>query len=331
MRRSQFAASPVSLGALETDDAAPLKTSRRLSTSPTQLLTQIEPGDIPPPPNPDSEPISDSLDAFQPRSAPSAELMDVEPMPPVPTPTMTAAPASATVPLSNERQELQLARIALGIEQLARQATQTIVERIAIEPSPVRPDVFVTPAERGTTAIIRIERTAEDRDRFSLSVHAAPVQDVFDVLCDLAGLKLEVAPEVTDRVTMTIRDVTLGEAINAVLKHSNLGVERDEHWLRVMPRTMAENRALRQQPLDTQIYRPQVLRCAEVLPLIRPLLTPGIGRLAVMPDPAGKLCPEDSELLSGMASEILVIVDRAEVHAEVEKLLRELDGKMTTP
>lgn len=314
---SKRTAASVSLGPLETDDPPLTRTVRKLATLPTQLTSQIEADETPPPPaKPTDTNGPGSTDDLVPRKAPAAELMDLEPMP-------DATPRPA--PECCERQEQQLARIALGLELLARQVAQTAIDRAAAEPVPVRPETFSTETDRTATAVIKIERTAEDRDRFSLGVQAAPVSEVFRVLCDLAGLKLEMAPAVTERVTLTLRDVTLGEAINAVLQHTNLGVERDEHLLRVMPRALAEDRALRQQPLVTRIYRPQLGRMVDVLPLVRPVLTPRIGRVAVMPDPAGRLCPDPATIPPCGPSEMLVIVDRAEVHTAVAKLLKELD------
>lgn len=317
------AATSVSLGPLETDDPPLTRITRKMATTPTQLTAQIELDEFPPPPaKPTDTNGPDSTDDLVPRKAPAAELMDVEPMPDVP---------QRRAPECCERQEQQLARIALGLELLARQAAQAVIERAAVEPVPVRTETFITETDRAATAVIKIERTAEDRDRFSLGVHAAPVSEVFRVLCDLAGLKLEMAPAVTERVTLTLRDVTLGEAINAVLQHTNLGVERDEHLLRVMPRPLAEDRALRQQPLVTKIYRPELGRMVDVLPLVRPVLTPRIGRVAVMPDPAGRLCPDNVTTPPCGPSEILVIVDRAEVHTAVAKLLKELDDQKSSP
>ncbi len=325
-------AAPVSLGPLEIVDPPPkTRTARKLSTSPAQLLAQIDSDDVPPPPakpTDGDDPVPDSKGEIPPQRSPAAELMDLEPIPATPSRTGSIAQAA---PECCERQEQQLARIALGLELLARQTTQGIIERTASDAVPRRTETFVAPASREATALIKIERTADDRDRFSLEVHAAAIGDVFGVLCDMAGLKLELAPEVTERVTLTLREVTLGEAINAVLRQANLGVERDEHVMRVMPRMMAEDRALRQQPLVTKIYRPQMVGMAAVLPLIRPLMTPRIGRLAVMPDPAGRLCPDAGHPFPGLPSEILVIVDRAEVHTEIAKLLHELDALTPSP
>ncbi len=334
IRPTKPTASPVALETVETDPPQQTTPVRRVSSSPATLLAQIDPEDFPPPPAKATERDDfDPADALFPRRAPTAELIDAEPMPePFAPPTPAIAPAPAAVVADCcKSQEQQLARIAFGIELLARQATQTMIERATAEPAPVRPEVFSPLNDRESTAMIKIERTAADRDRFSLEVKSAPVRDVFGMLCDLAGLKLEFSPEVTERTTITLRDITLGEAINAVLQHTKLGVEREEHLLRVMPRGMAEDRAMRRQPQITKIYRPQVIRMADLLPLIRPVMTPRTGRLAVMPDPAGRLCPDLANTFPSLPSEILVIVDRAEVHTEVAELLKELDVKMTTP
>ncbi len=328
---SKRAAASVLLGPLETDDLPRSHTVRSLSTQPTQFTAQIELDDTPPPPAKPTD--SDDLNVTEdraPQKPPVAELMDVEPMPAEQTP-LPPESKLPTGPECCERQEQQLARIAFGIEMLGRLGTQAILQPAPIVPTQVPLETFVKESDRAKTAVIKLERTAEDRNRFSLELHAAPVDEVLRLLCDLANLKLEMSPEVTERVTLTIRDVTLGEAINAVLKQADLGVEREEQRLRVMPRIMAEERATRRQPLVTKTYRPSVASVSAVVPLIRPLLTPRLGRLAVLPDSTRALCPDVASPGSSTPTEILVIIDRAEVHAEVEKLLKDLDGKMATP
>lgn len=306
-------ASAISLGPLEADDFASGSPSR----SAAQLLAQIEDNDMPPPPA-----VTEPEKPTPQPAPPAVELLDVQPEQTVSKPALTMDF------LWQERQEEQLARIAYGIEWLSRQSQLSFPDRITVETTPTHAEVFSAPPERETTALIKIERTAEDRDRFSLEVRTAPVADVLSVLSELAGLKLELAGGVSGRTTLTLREVTLGEAINSVLQQTNLGVERDEHLLRVMPRQMAEERALHREPMITRRYTPRTMRSVELLPLVRPLLTPRFGRMTVIPDRTSPLCPEPGKALP---SDVLVIVDRAAVHAAVTKLLQELEPLTPQP
>lgn len=303
-------ATQVSLGPLETDGFD----SHR---SAAQLLAQIEEDDMPPPPA-KAEPEKPAPNS----ASPAVELLDLQPEPP------TTKPALTMDLLWQERQEERLARIAYGIEWLSRQSHLSFPERITVETVPVRPEVFCPPPEREATALIKIERIAEDRDRFSLEVRTAPVADVLSTLCELAGLKLELAGGVAGRTTLTLREVTLGEAINTVLQQTNLGVEREERLLRVMPRIMAEERALHRQPVITRRYTPRTMRSVEVLPLVRPLLTPRVGRMTVIPDRTSPLCPEPGKAVPG---DVLVIVDRAAVHDAIAKLLKDVESLAPQP
>lgn len=306
--RGRVTASMVSLGTPEGDE-------------PTQLLSQLEDDDLPPPPPAPAAPTlktEEDAPARRP-TAPAVELLDAQPQPPA------AAPALAIQPFETqwlERNEQQLARIASGIEGLSRQSLVMLPERVIHEPAPARTEVFCPPPERDVTALIKIERTAEDRDRFSLEARNVPIPELLSTLCDLAGLKLELARGVSGRVTLTVRELTLGEAINAVLQQADLGVERDEHRLRVMPRTAAEERAVQREPLVTKRYTLQSIRAAELLPLVRPLLTPRVGRMTVMPERSSDPCPPPGRT---SPAEILVIVDRGHVHEAVARLLSEVD------
>lgn len=317
--RGRVTASVVSLGMPEGDDVA----HTSLKVEPTQLLSQLEDDDLPPPPPGPADPLSNPDPApTVPRAAvPEVELLDAQPS----LPTQPDAPAATIPPFETqwlERNEQQLARIASGIEGLSRQSLVMLPERIIHEPAPARTEVFCPPPERDVTALIKIERIADDRDRFSLEARQVPIPELLHTLCDLAGLKLELAHGISGRVTVTIREVTLGEAINAVLQQADLGVEREEHRLRVMPRSMAEDRATQRQPLVTKRYPLQSARAAELLPLVRPLLTPRVGRMTVMPVRSKEACPPVG--LTAPA-EILVIVDRDHVHDAVTRLLSEVD------
>lgn len=304
-------AAAVSLGPLETDDFDSPRSA-------AQLLAQIEDDDMPPPPPAKPEPEMSS----PPPTSPAIELLDVQPEPPATKPALTMDL------LWQARQEEQLSRIAYRIEWLSRQSHMTFPERITVETTSPRAEVFSPPPERETTALIKIERTADDRDRFSLEVRTAPIADVLSTLCELAGLKLELAGGVTGRISLTLREVTLGEAINTVLQQTNFGVEREEHLLRVMPREMAEQRALQREPMVTRRYTPRTMRSNEFLPLVRPLLTPRLGRMTVIPERNLPLCPEPGKPLPGA---VLVIVDRAAVHDAVAKLLQELEPLTPQP
>ncbi len=318
----RLATSTVALGPLEAIDEPSAVGDRTAPVLPTQLLTEIESDDLPPLPKPkptdaSSLPIPEARDGVPSTQTPAAELLDIE---------TTSPPAAAKTGDGSDAQALQLARIANSIEWLSRQALLTMAEHRC--PDPIQLTTASPVPERTGTAVIKIERTAEDRDRFSLEVRRAPVHDVLDVLCELAGLKLEMAGDVTGQVSLTLRETTLGDAINRVLQQSNLGVERDGSVLRVMPRTMAEERALHRQPLVTRQYRPRAVNMHALLPLIRPLLTPRIGRLTTLPDRDEKPCPPPATQLP---AEVLVIVDRAEVHEAVARLLMELDPTKPLP
>lgn len=306
--RGRVTASMVSLGTPEGDE-------------PTQLLAQVEDDELPPPPPGPAAPalkLDDETPAPRP-AAPAVELLDAQPQSP---PAATALSIQPVETQWLERNEQQLARIASGIEGLSRQSLVMLPERVIHEPAPARTELFCPPPDRDVTALIKIERTAEDRDRFSLEARNVPILELLSTLCDLAGLKLELARGVTGRVTITVREVTLGEAINAVLQQADLGVERDEHRLRVMSRTTAEERETQRQPLVTKRYRLQSARAAELLPLVRPMLTPRVGRMTVMPERSSEPCPPPGRT---SPAEILVIVDRGTVHEAVARLLLEVD------
>ena len=307
---------PVTLGSVETDhDPLPERSYKTASLS-AELIAEIEPSDIAPSSAGvalELEPADEKPDAKP--SSPSIELLDVQPQPPA----VENSPRTDTAEPS--RHEEQLARIAAAMEALARQALLTSPTQNTSESTPA-PEVFQPPPPTEKTALIKIERTVEDRDRFSMEVRQAPVADVLAALCELAGQKLELAGGVTGRTTITLRDVTLGDAINTLLQHTDLGVEHEEKVLRVMPRVMAENRALHRQPVITRRYQPKTVRAVEALPLIRPLLTPRIGRMTIVPERVSTDCLEPGR---AAPKETLVIVDRAAVHDAITKLLDDLE------
>lgn len=216
-------------------------------------------------------------------------------------------------------------------------------------------------AASGDGPFVRAVPTSPTGDRFTLQVEAAEVTQVLDLLGQMAGWNVVAAPDVEGQVTLNLRDVTLEEALEAILTPRDLVAEKRENLLYVFSweeatrrvaaaRTGATIRAAADRVLVTKIYRPNYVNVEHLQKLIVPLLTfkenikvmdeedvkkavlPGqtIGneQVATTSAKASRTVTTNShvagvdDLLQGAA---LLVQDYPEVIGEIDNLISELD------
>lgn len=280
------------------------------STMPTAAvafgdLEALEPVDESPAPTVDAAPS-------RPREMPQlpkASIVDATPR------DAMAGPDDRHQPLvdSCQRLEERLARLNVELDRLFLHTAWMQVSPPARNES-LRIEIAPHSAA-DATALIKIERVEDDRQRFSLQVQHAPVKDVLSALADLAGVTLEFEPAIQGRQTLTLRNVTLAEAMTRVVEHAHLVAERDARLWRVMlPATAAARR-----PIVTRVYRPQHISVAALELMLSTVLTPGVGRMAIS---TGAI---ETDLTGMPTSSTIMIADHAAVHDKIAAILEELD------
>ncbi len=250
-----------------------------LSVRPTTVAVTLGP----------PEPLStEPAPPWEPRTAPLPVVQFLA----LPEPHDTAHPAWSA----------DLARLSLSLEHLA--------ERVATRPHCPEPTPQAVGPAVQVTGLLKLERMAEDRDRFSLQANHVPIGTLLQELADLAGKNLVIEPSVTGTLSLTLRDVTLDEAIRGVFKHHGLAATvRGRDWV-VTTAALAAARQQAASPLKIQSY-PIRFAAAEVIRThAESLLTPAAGKLKVAESGAGR---------------VAMLMDRPEVHATFARWLKEVD------
>lgn len=174
---------------------------------------------------------------------------------------------------------------------------------------------------------VRAVPSASEPDRFTIQVEAAEVTQVLDLLGEMAGWNVVVAPGVTGEVTLNLRDVTLEEALTSVLAPHDLVAERKDSLIFVFPRAQADARAAATRVVVTKVYRPSYINVADLQTLATPLLTETIGKIAVTSPSSTGL--EDNASQGGGDSlsqrDALVVQDYPEVLEQIDNIVREMD------
>ena len=134
------------------------------------------------------------------------------------------------------------------------------------------------------TALPVLAREPREARRISLDVSKADVHDVLRMLADVGRLNLVTSDDVQGTVTLKLRNVPWGEALDVVLSSRGLGMERQGNILRVAPlKALQEEADARERlaraheklaPLRTWMVPVSYARAAELLPHVKELLTP---------------------------------------------------------
>ncbi|QDT38979.1 type II secretion system protein GspD [Stratiformator vulcanicus] len=203
--------------------------------------------------------------------------------------------------------------------------TQNLTQNSPESRSAVSPPIAPRPAppQRRRVPVIVTRPGEGDTDHFDLQVDEAELSQVLEMLGELAGWNVIVAPEVSGLVSINLHDVTGIEALEALCRPRNLIARQEGEFIYVYPAAF-EDRA---RTVVTKIYRPNYISTTDLQALLTPLLTPEVGRMAVTnPSQAG--LPLDNQNTGGDSlsqEDALVIIDYEEVLEEVDGVVAEMD------
>ena len=150
-----------------------------------------------------------------------------------------------------------------------------------------------------------------------LEFHARglPVADVFAELRRLVRRNIIVAPEVNASFTGDLYDVSVDEIVDAICRSTGLVARPQPAYIYIEP----------DRP-ETRVYTLKHSRADDVMPLVRPLLSP-TGQISGTP--ASKQGIQSSQESSGgddyAAAEMIVVRDFATRLQEVDKVIASLD------
>ena len=198
-------------------------------------------------------------------------------------------------------------------------------------PAAAPPVTPVVPLDQSSSAarepVIRVERGAGDRETFSLQIDDAELTHVLDLFGQLAGINILASPGVRGKVTLNLQQVSMDDALAALLRSQNCVAEREGDFLYVQSAAEAANRQLLQRKVITKVYQPFYVSAKELQPLITPILTPSVGKVATT-NPSEIGLSRNAESAGGdqlSQGDALVVMDYPEVLEAVDRIVADLD------
>ncbi|QOJ14617.1 MAG: secretin and TonB N-terminal domain-containing protein [Planctomycetia bacterium] len=257
-----------------------------------------------------------------------------EPSARVGPPDSTAAPASP--PLEGVPPDLlEQVRRVLGAP-AGSAATSTTPSLPAESPPPLRlsPGASqpITPAlggARPTAVAGAVEEAAQDRvavgtaGRLDVRFFNTELFLALEALGEQTGRNIVLQPGATGTVSLTLRDVTFEQALDAVLRANDLESTIRDGVVFVRPARKADA----EPSLDMRMFRLSYVPAPDVEEFIKPLISTH-GRMARTPAPKAGIgsSKDDAGGMSPAMGDVLIVVDQPDRLAIIEQAIAEIDA-----
>jgi type IV pilus assembly protein PilQ len=250
---------------------------------------------------------------------------------PAPAPAAASSIERATQLLQQIQQANQLQNIQQQLQTLQPGgAAIPAVPGAQPAATPAAPATPVAPARSPSgnkPTVLKTQPSDDGLERFSMQIPDVELSQVIEMLGEMSGENILTGDDVTGVVSANLQNVTIDEALDAILKSHNYVHEREGKFIFVMSRAESERRETAARKLITKIYRPNYVSVAELQSLVTPLITPQIGNVSVT-NPAEVGLPSDAEQAGGdrlTQRDALLVRDYDEVIAEIDKVFEEMD------
>lgn len=208
-----------------------------------------------------------------------------------------------------------------------KSADATDTEDMPSDDEPPRPG---TEVDKGPTVkpVITKGLTADDgSERFSLQLRDAEISTVLEMLGEFSGTNILAGKDVVGRVSFNLHDVTIDEALDAILKIGDYKHTREGNFVYVTSALAADAKARLNRKIMVKVYRPYYISATDFQALVKPLLTQNIGKIAInTPSQIG--IPTSGDQAGGDSltqRDAVVVQDYPEIIQEVDNVLKEMD------
>lgn len=155
------------------------------------------------------------------------------------------------------------------------------------------------------------------------------IREVLKLLGEAGGYNILASKNVSGQVTASLSDVSVDEALTAILNSTGYTARREGKFIYVgQPADLAQMDQVRDE-IGTRIYRPNYVAAAELEKLITPLLTREIGK-ATISSPAETGIANDSSKAGGDSfggAEVVIVRDYLSVLAQVDQIVADVDRR----
>jgi type IV pilus assembly protein PilQ len=169
--------------------------------------------------------------------------------------------------------------------------------------------------------------TTDGEERFTLQLRDAEISTVLEMLGEFSGINILAGKDVVGRVTFNLHDVTIDEALDAILKVGNYTYTKEGNFIYVTSTLAAEAKAKLARKIIVKVYRPYYISAADFRVLVQPIMTPSIGKISVTtPNQTG--IPSGADQAGGDSltqRDAILVQDYPEVIQEIDNILKEMD------
>ena len=161
----------------------------------------------------------------------------------------------------------------------------------------------------------------------ALHLDEVDVRRALELLSRQGSLNILVSPGVSGNVTANLQDVSLDEALDAILKLCNLVARREKSLIYVYTLQEALEANGRDPKQSTRVYRPNYVRATDLEKMIAPFLSADSGKIAVTPASAVGI-GTDTAAAGGdsmAGGDALIVQDLESVLVNIDAIVKQLD------
>ncbi|HEX3869187.1 MAG TPA: secretin and TonB N-terminal domain-containing protein, partial [Pirellulales bacterium] len=200
----------------------------------------------------------------------------------------------------------------------------------ALAPLPVQGprEELPSPARPPRHTITHVPNPEGD-DRLTISMQDEDLREVLELLSEQGGLNILASDSVEGKVSAVLKDVSVEDALDAILKSTGYVMRREGKFIYVgTSKDFAELKTSLDR-VGTRVYRPNYVTAKELQLLVTPLLTTGVGRVSVT-TPAQVGISIDTNSAGGDSAahgEGVLVQDYEGVLTQVDEVVREIDRR----
>ncbi len=196
----------------------------------------------------------------------------------------------------------------------ARQAVSTSAPAPSSAAPPAKPPKSPATVQNDGDGKLRIHIYNED------------IREVLGLLGEQGNLNILVSRNVEGKVSATLSGVDTAGALDAILKSTGYASRREGKFLFVGTAREFEIADQTQDPIAVRTYRTNYVRAAELIALVKPLLSPQGAASVSTPADIG-IAADDSGVGGDRfaGNEVFVVRDRESAIAEIDKVVAKVD------
>lgn len=198
-------------------------------------------------------------------------------------------------------------------------------------PAPAEADAATESVEKSAEPtvrqpVIRYDKQPGD-ERYTLTIQDAEIGEVLEMLAGLSGQNIVKGRDVAGRVSATLHDVSVDEALAAIVRSHGYAFERDDRIVYVSTPADLQTRQQLARRLVTKVFRPKYISAADLESILTPFITPEVGKIATtLTNESGLTTDGTSAGGDRLVQQDAVLVqDYEEVVEQIERVILEMD------